>query len=56
MRLNVFIVKNEVLDVFEIATAFFAFLLKRLVVVENLVIRKVCKCKQASKQTTPDCY
>ena len=38
------VVTYEVLDVFKIATAFFAFLLKRLVVVENLVIRKVCKC------------
>ena len=45
MRLNVFFVKNEVLDVFEIATAFFAFFIEEsgTIVVENIVIRKLCK-------------
>ena len=46
MHLNVFVVTNEVLDVFEIATAFFAFFIAEsgTIVVEIIVIRKLCTC------------
>ena len=42
---HVFVVMNEVLDVFKISTAFFAFFIEEsgTIVVENIIIRKLCK-------------